>query len=376
MKMMKNALTGDQVGIILAVRAGRANFDSPCQPERGMSVQTRIFAQTKSDALVLLGSMQFNEGKSSRAVPVAIKITFLPKRKGAVSGSQIELKIYEREVQNLLLNQNTPNVVALYAASVCSYGTARLPAALSKLKAKLLARKDADTASLDLQRVQVLVMERALGVNVEKYLQGRPPEADVRAVLFQVLYTLVCFQQVGLRHNDLHFGNILVEAHKFSAPTYVNYFVSEDAFYRINVAGAFVKIFDFERASLPTTLQNPSSGVPNTANYKYDLFSFLSRLMDVPAAPSALKRQLRECCMSSAFARRYAFSFSLCRLNAKNQCVPGDMRPSDAELNTPLQFLTKLFAGQLHSLKEESKRRSAKDRREFFRHSYFLPKLL
>ena len=35
---------------------------------------------------------------------------------------------------------------------------------------------------------------------------------DIKIILFQILYTVLCFTDVSLRHNDLHFGNIFVNS--------------------------------------------------------------------------------------------------------------------------------------------------------------------
>ena len=34
---------------------------------------------------------------------------------------------------------------------------------------------------------------------------------NIKIILFQILYTISCFNDISLRHNDLHFNNIFVD---------------------------------------------------------------------------------------------------------------------------------------------------------------------
>ena len=377
-----NTLTQQQVQIVQAIQGKRASFVKPCQPESSMTIDNRIVAKTKSDALVLLGQMEYMVGKQKKRTAVALKITFLPKRKKGISGSQIELKIYERVVQALVLNQNTPNVAVLYASHVCDYGSQMMPPALQQLKRTLLNRRDKGV-DFDFTKTQVLIMERVQGLNVQFFLNTQPGEEALLAMLFQVLYTLVCFERMGVRHNDLHLGNVHVA--KLAQRTPVNYFVDEDTFYRFDVSSAFVKIFDFERASMPSRLSNPDSDALNLPNYKYDLFFFLTRVLLVKSTPVSLKKKLRSCCMSAAFAHRYADLLVLCKLGPRGRCVGKEAKVDDNSLNTPMQFIKKLFSDSTSKQSLKTKQRNIQEQYKkdkpaqskalaaFFRNSFFLP---
>lgn len=62
--------------------------------------------------------------------------------------------------------------------------------------------------SLDLKSVQALSV-RNEGSDTLQSLWA--DEFDNLHILFQVLYTIACFERVGLRHNDLHPGNICIK---------------------------------------------------------------------------------------------------------------------------------------------------------------------
>jgi len=327
-----------QLSVITNIKNKSARFVTPCKFNASMNIRRKILAETKSDALVLLGSIQVQSSSGQSYVPVAMKITFMPKRKQAKSGSQIELIIFKRVVQNLILNHNTPNVVTLYDAVMCNYENAIMPIPLQQLKQKLLQR--GETKKLDLLRTQTLIMEDVDGINIEQFLRSYPSADVIYSILIQILYTLECFHRVGLRHNDLHFGNILVQT--LPKETFVNYFTSKASFFHVDVSKAFVKIIDFERATIPGSITNPGIHL-NTQNYKYDLFSFLSRLLYLPGTPTEVKTALHSCCIGKQFWNNYQNKFQLCALDKqKKACIKPEIQVNDKELASPLRILQKM----------------------------------
>lgn len=375
------ALTQTQSRIIRSIKSHSGRIESLCNLSQSMTVSKSIVAKTKSDALILMGAINLiNKEGGKESVQVALKVSFVPKRKTANTGSKIELLIYERIVQNLILNSNTPNVVALYGAYMCDYSDRTLPPYLQKLKTTLMNRNDNEhyLQTLDMQHTQVLVMEKADGVNMAQFLSTNPGSEVIMNVLFQILYNLLCFQQLELRHNDLHFGNVLVST--LPTPTYVNYFVDKSTFYRVDVSKGFVKIFDFERASIPYKLSNPESKGLTSKNYKYDLYSFLSRLLYLQSTPLSVKKQLRACCMSPQFSRRYDSVFALCKLNKVNKCIKAETNIPNSDLNSPIQFIQKIFDNDKYKFTLEKanlivKKLPLYQQKKYFNNSYYLPKL-
>ena len=74
-------------------------------------------------------------------------------------------------------------------------------------------------------------------------------------ILFQIMYTLKCFNLVGIKHNDLHLGNILVEINpkynenntKLNTNVYeYNRYVIDETTFNIPICKYTVKIYDFD----------------------------------------------------------------------------------------------------------------------------------
>jgi hypothetical protein len=66
-------------------------------------------------------------------------------------------------------------------------------------------------------------------------------------ILFQILYTLEAFNNIGLKHNDLHINNILIFEEPRSSK-YIQYILSDGR--KVNLAhiGFTARIFDFDRS--------------------------------------------------------------------------------------------------------------------------------
>ena len=90
----------------------------------------------------------------------------------------------------------------------------------------------------------------SLGDLIDKNLC--PPE-EVHALLFQLYYTLECFNQIGLRHNDLHHHNILVvkrsglPKNSYREFKFFDYALDEERTVLVPVTKYEIRIFDFDR---------------------------------------------------------------------------------------------------------------------------------
>lgn len=153
----------------------------------------------------------------------------------------------------------------------------------------------------------LLCIEKVPGVtSFNDFLRDyKDNEKAIQSVLFQILYTLYIFNQIGMRHNDLHGENVLVQTLK--TPIYHKYIVDDGnvpiEFYLKIKHKAYV--IDFDRAtvndseflkSMYTNPENPLSqgyltntvldykyicymlGTCNVKNEKSDTFKLLFRL--------------------------------------------------------------------------------------------------
>ena len=85
------------------------------------------------------------------------------------------------------------------------------------------------------------------------------PMIETSALLFQLYYTLECFNQIGLRHNDLHHNNILVvkrtglPANSYREFKYFDYVQDKERSVLVPVTKYEIRIFDFDRSQKAKT---------------------------------------------------------------------------------------------------------------------------
>lgn len=71
---------------------------------------------------------------------------------------------------------------------------------------------------------------------------------DFRACMFQILYNLACFEDIKLRHGDLHLKNIMV-SRMYPYPWVAKYSLDKDHQYVLK-SPVFINFIDFDRSSL------------------------------------------------------------------------------------------------------------------------------
>jgi len=136
--------------------------------------------------------------------------------------------------------------------------------------AKSLTKEDKTCAT----QLDLFIFERAQGTSlsdvVSEYLSWPSgkwrtvPWERIGAPLFQVMYTLLCFQRVGLMHNDLHLGNIFVDTHPVAISRTYTYMSTTKKQRTVTVTSPYtVRMFDFDRGA-KTKTKHSSSVVRNT----------------------------------------------------------------------------------------------------------------
>ena len=108
------------------------------------------------------------------------------------------------------------------------------------------------------QPLRLVALERSTGHELHYWLRVQSVfnETDEgvldewRTVLFQLIYTLACFIEIGLSHNDMHMGNVWLE--RVETRQVARYAVSQDLAY-VTKSPLSVRIYDFDRATkVPT----------------------------------------------------------------------------------------------------------------------------
>lgn len=235
-----------------------------------------------------------------------LKISYGPKRKMAtgaevqvLQGPDFETYVYEKVTNLLLENARTPHLFEMLGKMDCNVQMASLKASMPTSNTatllhgaltRLRERCDAVNGDYDWDRLQILALKRnelkGAALSFTDTSSWKP--VHWQSVIFQVLWTLQAFNGVGLRHNDLHDGNIWIE--KMERPVNHVYFSKDWSTYWVVPIFHMVRIFDFDRATLSQSpvlngdmMDNSELcrqlGMCNgTVNDRFDALTFLSEL--------------------------------------------------------------------------------------------------
>ncbi len=165
-----------------------------------------------------------------------VKGALAAKRRDAIQVSSAFSRIAKR-----LMRGVSPHFVLVYCDQDCKAFAPRLgPLLRERLKALSPVQ----------QKYNNVCFMEMFDDNMTRFLnEKRYDEAALRAMIFQVLYTLAALQKAfpGFRHNDLSTNNVLVK--KLSRPTLVSYAFGGKTYY-VNVA-EFAALSDYDFTHVP-----------------------------------------------------------------------------------------------------------------------------
>jgi hypothetical protein len=238
-----------------------------------------------SDSIIIFGNFEYNNS----LLPIVIKFTF--KSKDPLDNSLlVEEQIYSNVISDLLANNITPHIVPYIVSLrgcdfVISSGIPKNWNNEAKTQFRFEYDQISKTKKYDMSSVTMIISSQTQGLTLEKFLSTPHSESSIVGIIFQILYTLYCFALKGLRHNDLHFGNIFIDKNT-ETETYT---------YKINKriielkCNYHARIYDFDRGSIyhPAVERNfkldtifcQEFNECNGINTKIDLFSFISGLI-------------------------------------------------------------------------------------------------
>lgn len=372
---------------------------APCSFSTKMVKENKlIIEQTASSSFVLLGVLHLR-GKIKNK-PVVLKVYFPYKDVNVNNSMYMEIYIYAKYVNHMILSRETPHLALMYKNYECDISTTpvlQLSPYIRQLKRSLSNMRE-NVNDYDTSKLLVLVLEKVPGHNIADYIEKIAPNNKqvIKSLLFQILWTLACFNHYGIRSNDLHLGNILVQP--LGSTTYINYFVSANLFYRIKVNPGFIKIIDFERASTKE-LSNATGKVIdtrahwNSPNNKYDLFFFLVRIFTISGFPISLKKEILDCCLDvSLLAKKEQTKHGfpdLCHKTKNNKgevVCGGNSTLNNTQMKTPMQFIDKiygskenestfLFKNNINDILKQKNMKNKKHRSQYFRNIMFFPSI-
>lgn len=151
--------------------------------------------------------------------------------------------------KQMRLHGVSPHFVQVYCEADVRYLPKRLKALLRERLPLLTPRQT---------KYSHVCLMKLFTCNLTAFLASpaRPTDATLRALVFQVVYTLACLQKLfpGFRHNDLSTNNVLV---KPAAPLCTRYVLGDAAFYVCNVPHlAALADFDFTHVPGHDVLSN------------------------------------------------------------------------------------------------------------------------
>jgi serine/threonine protein kinase len=218
-------------------------YDKGCDISRNMvNIKVLSNRERDSDSIIVFGDMKIDNSK------VALKIAF-PSRIPLFSNSlDVEQQIYKNVTQKMIYNFHSPHLTSCIGiVKLCD--TDSFEEMLSEEQRQIFNtnKNRIDKRKYDLTKANILVLSRCSGKTLFDYLENN--KIDVRFkfnMLFQILYTLRCFERVGLSHNDLSLNNIFVDE---ITPQERYYYISRDEWVYTRIKFE-IKIFDFDKSSI------------------------------------------------------------------------------------------------------------------------------
>jgi len=298
------------------------------------------------------------KGSASKTVLVfgrldgrAVALKIFAQRGAARAGLLKEVRLYKR-VTELLRRGVTLSVVRYVGDWVCA---ARALAPLGALPRELGGR------------VGVLATERVLGPSVNEALHEQRLGADaLLSVLFQVVHAMGNLSTAGIRHADLHTGNVLLEPQPQRATPFRARLDGVVAYWRLPTPW-LAKIFDWDFGDLDDDALPNAHAAPHCARYdlcghndKADLYTFLDSVWlktkkrpRYTAIAETIERWialplLEAGATDGLFARRGGMAKRLCRGPIADDRCPavetlyncaGPWRPPDCQMLPPAAML-------------------------------------
>lgn len=145
---------------------------------------------------------------------------------------QNEIKIYQEYINPLIYFRCCPNLLAMINSHVRYYPN-KYPMDM------WLAMEQIQNNSSPYVRLNDIL---------SKDLVSHAANILTHQFLFQLLYTLTCFQEIGLQHNDLHLNNIFVDELTTPIP-YISYRISKTTVIILTDVKYVPKIYDFDHSS-------------------------------------------------------------------------------------------------------------------------------
>ena len=244
-----------------------------------------------SMSIILFGQIKVPVTKRIVKNSVVVKLSFSETDPSIDNSLSLEISIYESVVIKKLYNlpnvTMTPHIVMYMGYFECPNILSTLPALAAKGnihaknvmdRYKEMSNPFGDGKTLNNlfsrrykpENMRWLVLEKTEGLTLSTWLRTNTSLDGLPIILFQIIYTLGCFDKIGLMHNDLHMGNIFID--RMPKVYSVAYVVNNTA-YKLTT-DFHSKVYDFDRAEKFSTPYSTNS----TRNTVLDLFDSCTNL--------------------------------------------------------------------------------------------------
>lgn len=205
------------------------------------------------------------------------------------NGTEFETRMYR--YLSTLIDHRTPNLIRPIVSFRCNkFSKSHNKPYMKKIwnrATKLKKDVKCDYGQeLDIDNALFNVIEYQEGMTLDKlFINNDIDEDDLFSILFQIFYTLRELSLAGVRHNDIHFGNVYINI--LDKKKRLIYFYDQDK-YSVIETKYIVKIYDFDNSSFTITgaprntyienSQCPDYGMCSNKDDRYDLFIIIKRL--------------------------------------------------------------------------------------------------
>ena len=214
-------------------------------------------------------------------IDVVVKVSYEP-LKITNSTMVVERLLYKTDINNLVVNNHCPFFVGFIDLVSCNNCTT----------VTMKNTKQNHLSDYDTKKQSLLILEKTKNITFHDMLDELCKNPlELISVVFQILWALMCFKRLRIKHNDFHAKNIFVE--RLDEDTKID-FVYENPIFQTEENNTlkfslttryFVKIFDFDHASVygnPEVPRNTSLnktlclkyGECNYHSSKFDLYRF------------------------------------------------------------------------------------------------------
>ena len=251
-------------------------------------------------------------GRKNNQKLIVLKVFFNNTKAGRSYDNSLPLEknIYKYLLAPLSTQQHTPNILKYFGSfsepfiefrntlTKCRNELDKLQEQVTKKEER--DRKHHNVRIRDISKLTILGLEYCKAPTLRRWLQTNRSNQELESVLFQIIYSAECLYRIGIRHNDLHVGNILISSSKQQT---THYRINTNQVIAVPTKKSLVKIYDFDNAcgirSKREDLHNKyirskyynyklkyykywdQYGMSDVDNPKYDTFTILSSIIEI-----------------------------------------------------------------------------------------------